>query len=157
MKQELEDKIYNSFPVLFPNNLAYGNSLAYGIECEDGWFELIFNLCKQLVDEKIEVTQIKEKFGTLRFYYNSGNDKVKDLVRLAEIKSSSICEFCGTEENVKLYSAGWNKTLCVSHAHQFYKVNYACLNCNFKFDYEADFKPFQCPKCRSEDLKELFQ
>ena len=80
MKEELEDKLYGSFASLFPN------SLTYGIECEDGWFELIFNLCEQLKDENIEVTQIKEKFGTLRFYYNFESDKAKDLVKITEAK-----------------------------------------------------------------------
>jgi hypothetical protein len=116
VKEELEDKLYDSFASLFPN------SLTYGIECEDGWFELIFNLCEQLKDENIEVTQVKEKFGTLRFYYNFENDKIKDLVRIAEIKASVTCEFCGKAG--QLYSKGWCKTLCNEHANEFYKEEY---------------------------------
>ena len=148
MKQELEDKLYDSFAHLFPN------SLIYGIECEDGWFELIFNLCKQLADENIEVTQIKEKFGTLRFYYNFGSDKIKDLVKIAEAKASATCEFCG--KTGQLYSKGWCKTLCNEHANEFYKeeykYDYICENCNFNFNYEGNLDTFQCPRCRCEKI-----
>jgi hypothetical protein len=148
VKEELEDKLYGSFASLFLN------SLPYGIECEDGWFELIFNLCEQLKDENIEVTQIKEKFGTLRFYCNFENDKIKDLVRIAEIKASVTCEFCGKAG--QLYSKGWCKTLCNEHANEFYKeeykYDYICENCNFNFNYEGDLETFQCPRCRCEKI-----
>lgn len=52
----------------------------YGCECCTGWFELIHELCQRITNRyaeegippneiNLEVLQIKEKFGTLRFYY----------------------------------------------------------------------------------------
>lgn len=42
-------------------------------ECDNGWFEIIKNMCQQLKDAGVEpktyqFTQIKEKFGSLRIY-----------------------------------------------------------------------------------------
>lgn len=49
----------------------------WGCECSDGWYDIIHDCCKQIeeryaqADKKIdfEPAQIKEKWGTLRFYY----------------------------------------------------------------------------------------
>ena len=60
-----------------------------------------------------EIVQIKEKFGTLRFYYNGGNDRVAALVNFAEAMSGVTCEICGapgTRDDI-----GWIKTHCVAH------------------------------------------
>ena len=32
----------------------------------------------------------------------------------AERKSATICEYCGTTEDVKLYTDGWHTTICKS-------------------------------------------
>lgn len=60
--------------------------------------------------ENFQVTQIKEKFGGLRFYYGGGNDKVFKLTQKAENKSYKICESCGKPG--KPNSDGWIITLC---------------------------------------------
>ena len=74
-------------------------------KCEDDYNKAVENLP--------EIVQIKEKFGTLRFYYNGGDSRVDALVEFAEAMSGRICEQCGdrgTED-----SAGWIKTHCVKH------------------------------------------
>jgi hypothetical protein len=58
------------------------------------------------------VDQVKEKFGTLR-YYCSGNDRIYRFIHLAEILSSAICETCGKPG--KLYTNGWWYTACKEH------------------------------------------
>jgi len=58
-----------------------------------------------------QINQIKEKFGGLRFYYSGGNNAIDGMTNLAESMSYSICEFCGTTENVGL-TAGWYTTIC---------------------------------------------
>ena len=53
---------------------------AFGVECRDGWYDLITELCEEIMkaytDEgrpmDMVVDQIKEKYGTLRFYYHFG-------------------------------------------------------------------------------------
>ena len=68
----------------------------------------------------IEVGQVKEKFGTLRFYYyhkdidTSSNEIRKDIeqiVRKYENHSKFVCEMCGKEGMIRT-DIPWIKTLC---------------------------------------------
>lgn len=83
-------------------------------ECGSGWNKLICDLIKDLINIgwNKEIAQIKEKFGTLRFYPGGCTDEQWKLIQEAERKSSTICEYCGTTENVKLYTDGWYTTEC---------------------------------------------
>lgn len=58
--------------------------------------------------------QVKEKFGTLRFYIDNGNDTAHALVDFAEAMSETTCEHCGNKGT--LYPLGWVRTLCREHA-----------------------------------------
>ena len=60
---------------------------------------------------EICITQIKEKYGNLCFYYHGGNEIIEGMVWLAEHQSSTICETCGTTEKV-YQTKGWIKTTC---------------------------------------------
>lgn len=61
----------------------------------------------------ISIDQIKEKFGSLKFYYSGGDDVVRGMVYLAESLSYKICEHCGSTKNVtQTTTNGWIKTLC---------------------------------------------
>ena len=63
--------------------------------------------------EPVLIDQIKEKFGTLRFYYLGGDDVIGGMVRMGESMSEVTCEECG---NVgKRRSGSWIKTLCDQH------------------------------------------
>lgn len=85
-------------------------------ECGDGWFKIIDNLSKQLSKHKgCEATQVKEKFGTLRFYYivmddDGDYEKIANLVNEAEELSGETCEECGKPG--KLRGTCWLVTLC---------------------------------------------
>jgi hypothetical protein len=63
---------------------------------------------------QVVVTQVKEKFGTLRFYYNGGDDIIDGMVRMAEGMSGCTCEECGKPGGRR--SGGWIVTLCDEHA-----------------------------------------
>lgn len=69
-----------------------------------------------LAPSQIVVTQVKEKFGELRFYYSGGDKYIEGLSSYMHQASKKICEICGKEG--KLYSSGWLKTLCVEHAKE---------------------------------------
>jgi hypothetical protein len=58
--------------------------------------------------------QVKEKFGTLRFYYGGGDDVVRGIERMAESMSAVTCETCGAPGVTR--SGGWIQTLCDTHA-----------------------------------------
>jgi hypothetical protein len=42
-----------------------------------------------------DLHQIKEKFGTLRFYIGNDTPEMRELIMDAEKKSSSRCDMCG--------------------------------------------------------------
>jgi hypothetical protein len=63
---------------------------------------------------QVTVDQVKEKFGTLRFYYTGGDDYIDGLVSMAESMSGVTCETCGNPG--KSTGGGWIKTVCEAHS-----------------------------------------
>lgn len=66
--------------------------------------------------EQVVATQIKEKFGTLRFYYHGGDEYIRGLEAMAESMTSRICEDCGHPGESR--TSGWIKTLCDTHSDE---------------------------------------
>jgi hypothetical protein len=99
--------------------------MCWGFECGDGWFNILNQLMGSiqhhldwknkngLVVEQVTLDQVKEKFGTLRFYYSGGDDVVDGMVRLAESMTCVTCEQCGSPGTQN--SGGWITTLCETH------------------------------------------
>lgn len=81
--------------------------------CGSGWYPLIKELIEDLIsmgwDKKI--CQVKEKFGGLRFYVNSGTDEIHDRISKAEKDSYTICERTGKPGELRT-DLGWYMTLC---------------------------------------------
>lgn len=65
---------------------------------------------------QVVITQIKEKFGSLRFYYQGGDDEISGMVRMAESMSGVTCEECGAPGHQR--GGGWIVTLCDEHAEK---------------------------------------
>lgn len=73
------------------------------IRCYPGWLDLLNDLCNQLqtyLDANpstppIIVSQVKEKFGGLRFYISGGDEFCQAIVDAAEEASLTLCEVCG--------------------------------------------------------------
>jgi hypothetical protein len=89
---------------------------SYFFAVDTGWFPLI----KELIDDLIalgwdkQICQVKEKFGGLRFYINSGSDEIFKCITQAENKSYEICEVCGEQGELRT-DIGWYFTLCDEH------------------------------------------
>jgi len=69
--------------------------------------------------EQVVATQIKEKFGTLRFYYSGGDEYIRGLESMAASMSGVICEQCGspgTSRSTK--KQRWVRVLCDKHAEE---------------------------------------
>jgi hypothetical protein len=64
--------------------------------------------------DPVVVTQVKEKYGTLRFYHNGGDQFISGVVSMAEAMSAVTCETCGNPG--KTHSGPWIRTLCDEHA-----------------------------------------
>lgn len=90
----------------------------------EGWEPLLEDLCVKLLRLGWSggLAQIKEKFGTLRFYWrNDIKDEIEanigeDLVNYAEDQSGSLCEVCGKWG--KLRGGGWVYTACDEHTRE---------------------------------------
>jgi hypothetical protein len=85
------------------------------VECQKGWEKLygsLFQLCKLL---NIEVLQVKEKFGGLRFYVGAVPPEylsmVYAIIEAVEAQSFRVCETCGTRNGVTT-AGSWVLTLC---------------------------------------------
>jgi hypothetical protein len=100
MEKELQQKLCKKYPKIFTKNFLF--------ECLDGWFWLIDNLCECIQHNKtdLQATQVKEKFGGLRFYTTPRDDEIQGMIELAESMSYHICEKCGSTENVSS-TDGW--------------------------------------------------
>src|SRR3990167_9425532 len=82
----------------------------FAIECDKGWESLYLPLIALCKEHNIQITQIKEKYGGLRFYVGYAPDWFYDLVDEAEKKSVTICESCGAPGEIR--GTIWYKTLC---------------------------------------------
>lgn len=156
MKTELESALASEFPFMKRSQTLreqkeqgcifdlYG---AFGCDCGDGWFEVLKNLSIEITAAYEEnntpvdlvVDQVKEKFGTLRFYFHrKGQDpgiqafdclggpsirfasgrsefdrRISEIVWKWEKLSGEVCERCGKTGRLRK-NLPWVQTLCAS-------------------------------------------
>lgn len=156
-RQELEKKLADEFPFMKrgegykeqqESGRIYDLYGAYGCEVGSGWYEVLRGLCTEVtaiyeragIPVDIIVDQVKEKFGTLRFYYHPegydpcihafdlsggpslrakvGNTdihrEVAIIVRKWEKQSGSVCEECGAPGALRNDIGYLVQTLCDS-------------------------------------------
>ena len=118
----MTEKDYESFAKRMEETYPKMFSSRYGgFAVSAGWWPMIETLCATIqsrVDNnkdcpQVVVEQIKEKFGSLRFYYQGGDDFISGAVFLAENMSGHMCEECGAPG--KQTKGGWVRTLCDFH------------------------------------------
>ena len=88
------------------------------ISCNEGWYNILDELDVKLsyLDPYYKINQVKEKFGTLRFYFETTEDGLvrdimHDCVDAATYASSYTCEYCGSKQG-KMQEGAWYKTAC---------------------------------------------
>lgn len=134
MKAELEYLLETRYPFMARNeetaNQFKNMYQQFGCEIDNGWYSLLNSLCEEIMQvynkhacqPDIIVDQVKEKFGSLRFYYhfygrpvqihafdaigdfssrlypvdNEIHREIATIVRKWENESLTICEKCGT-------------------------------------------------------------
>ncbi len=124
MKKEYDEYLCKRYPEIFKNRHGDVKTtcMVFGFECGDGWFNLIDKTCEAImshVGDKIAppvAVQVKEKFGTLRFYVDGGDATTNALIGLAEALSATTCEECGGLGRIR--HGGWLLTLCDKHAKE---------------------------------------
>lgn len=96
------------------------------IACDEGWWPLISELHHKIceLDPDYRIYQIKEKFGTLRFYCAPSNPDIQNqinaLVREYELLSSQTCEITGGPGEI-MFRSGVYKTLSKSFIDEGWK------------------------------------
>jgi len=89
----------------YKGNLSEWGAKKVLSDINEAQFRVVPEYCKQ-----VYAVQIKEKFGTLRFYYDGGDEYVSGVVTMAEGMSSCTCESCAKPGLRR--SGGWVRTLC---------------------------------------------
>jgi hypothetical protein len=133
--EEFDKMMCKKFPDIFsernkPMNMT---CMCWGFSIGQGWYPLVLNLCKEidfvckLTGCKVIAVQVKEKYASLRFYWNmQGSKKMSEddsnlaydvisaLVSNASSESSRTCEICGNYGETFIL-CGWHSTLCKEH------------------------------------------
>ena len=134
MRQELDKLLCEKYPLLTANRNKnmQETAMCWGFECGDGWFNILNQLMSNIQHHidwnnqnfekgysqykqvaQVTLDQVKEKFGTLRFYYTGGDEYISGMVHMAESMSGVTCEECGNSGETKGH--GWLVTLCETH------------------------------------------
>lgn len=130
MNKILEKHFIDTYPKIFKD--MYGDMketcMHWGLECGNGWLILLDVLCYRIQEHidwhnkylsagedpiaQVVAQQVKEKFGSLRFYYSGGDEYISGLVQEAEDMSGFICEDCGSSGVDIGTTKGWIQHLC---------------------------------------------
>lgn len=141
MDIRLQNNLYEKYPDLFVNKdkTPIQSPMCFGIEVQDGWYELISNVCwmikqhernkeghKKYLEKNdperlknlpeyfpVKFDQIKEKYGGLRIYFSGGDEYIEGLISMVEAYSYCVCEICGNKGSPN--KDGWISTLCDQH------------------------------------------
>jgi len=130
MRKELDEALCAKYPEIFRdrNGDMRETAMCWGFDCGDGWYNIIDGVCALVENHnsnqklnnlpKVEfvATQVKEKYGTLRFYYYGGDNYIDGVVAMAEFLSGVTCETCGAPGKTR--GSGWVRTLCDEHAKE---------------------------------------
>jgi hypothetical protein len=142
MKQELDEQLCTRYPKIFVDRHAdmRTTAMCWGFECGDGWYNILDQLCGNIqshidwsiknnawdvekdsknirsIVPQVVAAQVKEKFGSLRFYYDGGDDYIRGLSVMAESMSMVTCETCGAPGKTR--GRGWMYTACDTHAQE---------------------------------------
>lgn len=110
MDKNLQDKLFEKYPkILRLRRIEVGN----------GWYHIVDGLCESIQVRldwknqripKVDVTKIREKFGSMEFYHEGGDDTINGMVSAAEAISRKTCESCGAQGMQR--DIGWIFTLC---------------------------------------------
>jgi len=109
--------------------------MAFGIECDNGWYSILDKCMEKLqyfcdicakVNSPVQVVadQIKEKFGTLQFYFSVEGEVedyqlqysiIENIIDNAQLESRYTCEITG-DSGALCKKGRWLKTLCRQNA-----------------------------------------
>jgi len=126
MKRELDEKLCKDFPLTFRDRHGdmRATCMVWGFP-GSGWEPLIRRAAEKIepiiqkfVEEggekdgvhRLTSMQVKEKFGTLRWYFTLSHPEIDTIIREATKASSETCEDCGEEGKTR--GSGYVLTQC---------------------------------------------
>jgi hypothetical protein len=121
MNRKNSRELFRKFPFFNPKGSLQETLMGFGFEVGDGWYKLLLRLCNKIqaelnkapevVRKEFRVVQVKEKFGSLRVYTQSGTNQIENEIAKAESESLRTCENCGKKGNQE--GCGyWISVLC---------------------------------------------
>ena len=85
--------------------------------------ESLFNELKETIKKyklnKYEIVDIKEKFGTLRWYSFGGNEETENIIKKYEDVSQYVCQICGKPAEV--VTLNWIGFYCKDCARKYFE------------------------------------
>jgi len=139
MNLHYDKYLTKKYPMLYKDRFKsmQETAMCWGFQCGDGWFELLHALSDAITTLAVRyglditVSTVKEKYGTLSFYYVSqpldfhseliridkktqerGYNLIGTLVRHAELATYHVCEVCGNWAEIR--GKGWMTVRCDS-------------------------------------------
>lgn len=175
---ECEEYMYKTYPDFFKERLLPMSQtcMCWGCTIGQGWFHILDQACQlcklveQLTGIKIVFTQIKEKYGSARFYHtvdfgidckksNEEERLIEDLLYLivsdAENKTTQTCAECGNPYyHHPIYMHGWVYDTCcdcvkklhpdkletLNQWHDIDNLNESFQSCLYEFNSEEKEK-----------------
>lgn len=120
------EEIITKYPKIFEDYQGNpGKVNWYGVP--NGWLPIINKLCGcvqsyinnhvsytkdgEYKPQQVKCSQMKEKFGGLRFYTDGHDEVIEGIIKMAEYLCDETCQDCGSEEDLGTTS-GWISILC---------------------------------------------
>lgn len=125
MDRALAEQIHKKCLIIFRRRYAgsHKNLMAFDFSSDDSWFQIIDELSVQIeaIAESLNeagleneylpiVVQVKEKFGTLRYYMHYSTDEIEAHIDQARKKSAVTCECRGVRGSFR--TGGYILVLC---------------------------------------------
>jgi hypothetical protein len=117
--------LIEAYPDLFQPPAGTPEGAEGAPECGEGWRDLLDCACIRIQaaisaqSGSFRFTQIKEKYGTARLYWEGvlsleTEEKVDEAIDLAQARSACTCEQCGKPGRL-FNRGGWFATACDEH------------------------------------------
>jgi len=122
MRKDLDEALCRDFPNTFRDRHAsmQETCMCWGFP-GDGWEPLIRRAAQKIeaailklpeeTRAKVCASQVKQKFGTLRWYMTYENDEIRAAIEEAIRESAHTCESCGAPGTLDK-NEGWYTTEC---------------------------------------------
>ena len=96
----------------YPDNFKH----CFDFSPPHGWINIVEQLVHDVVKVQpdVQIIQVKEKIGGMRFYVDSATKEVYDLIDKAETLSEQTCQVCGKSGTIKRVG-GWYACVCPEH------------------------------------------